>query len=99
MIEKCLQAGDHSVISSVAQEISASKSFGQLLHDPFANYVVQTLLAIGSDDEACPPPKSVDELIECLRVLAAPTLPRLQNLGDQIICEHVTLERHCQAPQ
>ena len=52
VIEKCLQAGDPEVISIVAAEISSAKSLGQLLHDPFANYVVQTLLTVGGDDEA-----------------------------------------------
>jgi hypothetical protein len=42
VIEKCLHAGDGLVISIVAQEITSAKSLGHLLHDPFANYVVQT---------------------------------------------------------
>jgi len=49
VIEKCLQAGDSKVISIVAQEITHAKSLGQLLHDPFANYVVQTLLTVGDE--------------------------------------------------
>jgi hypothetical protein len=52
VIEKCLQSGDSVVITIIAQEITAAKSLGQLLHDPFANYVVQTLLTVGSDEEA-----------------------------------------------
>ena len=51
VIEKCLQAGDATVISIVTQEITTAKSLGQLLHDPFANYVVQTLLTVGNDEE------------------------------------------------
>ena len=42
VIEKCLQSGDGLAVSIVAQEITSAKSFGHLLHDPFANYVVQT---------------------------------------------------------
>ena len=52
VIEKCLQAGDPMVVSVVAREITAAKSLGQLLHDPFANYVVQTLLTVCDDEEA-----------------------------------------------
>jgi hypothetical protein len=51
VIEKCLQAGDSAVISMVTAEVTAAKSLGQLLHDPFANYVVQTLLTVGNDEE------------------------------------------------
>jgi len=51
VIEKCLQSGDGLAVSIVAQEITSAKSFGHLLHDPFANYVVQTLLTVGDDDE------------------------------------------------
>ena len=28
-----------------------AKTLGQLLHDPFANYVVQTLLTVGEEEE------------------------------------------------
>ena len=52
VIEKCLQAGDPMVVSVVAREITAAKSLGQLLHDPFASYVVQTLLTVCDDEEA-----------------------------------------------
>jgi len=51
VIEKCLHAGDGLVISIVAQEITSAKSLGHLLHDPFANYVVQTLLTVGDDED------------------------------------------------
>ena len=51
VIEKCLQAGDSMVVSIVTREITNAKSLGQLLHDPFANYVVQTLLTVGDDEE------------------------------------------------
>merc|ERR1711965_1210433 len=50
VIEKCLQAGDSAVISMVTAEVTAAKSLGQLLHDPIANYVVQTLLIVGNDE-------------------------------------------------
>ena len=39
------------VVSIVTREITNAKSLGQLLHDPFANYVVQTLLTVGDDEE------------------------------------------------
>ena len=51
VIEKCLNSGEGEVIGMVSSEIIHSKSLGTLLHDPFANYVVQTLLTVG-DDEA-----------------------------------------------
>ena len=44
VIEKCLKAGDPLLVGMVMREICGAKSLGQLLHDPFANYVVQTLL-------------------------------------------------------
>jgi hypothetical protein len=34
----------------VAEELTAAESFPNLLHDPFANYVIQTLLTVGPDD-------------------------------------------------
>jgi len=52
VIEKCLQAGDMHVIATVTREITSAKSLGQLLHDPFANYVLQTLLTVGGEAEA-----------------------------------------------
>ena len=33
----------------VANELTASEAFATLLHDPFANYVIQTLLTVGKD--------------------------------------------------
>ena len=41
VIEKCLQAGDTLLIGIVTREVCSAKALGQLLHDPFANYVVQ----------------------------------------------------------
>ena len=38
-------------ISLVAVEIVNAKQLGSLLHDPFANYVIQTLLTVSSDAE------------------------------------------------
>jgi len=52
VIEKCLQAGDKVLIAMVTREICQAKALGQLLHDPFANYVVQTLLTVGNEEEA-----------------------------------------------
>jgi hypothetical protein len=51
VIEKCLQSNDRLLIAMVTSEICQAKALGQLLHDPFANYVVQTLLTVGSDEE------------------------------------------------
>ena len=45
VIEKCLTCGDHKVIGLIAAELQTTNSFGTLLHDPFANYVIQTLHA------------------------------------------------------
>ena len=47
VIEKCLTCGDREVIGLIADELQATNSFGTLLHDPFANYVIQTLHARG----------------------------------------------------
>ena len=47
-------------ISLVAVEIVNAKQLGSLLHDPFANYVIQTLLTAGNDAE-------VAELLEKLQ--------------------------------
>lgn len=66
VIEKCLQAGIHEVIAMVNQEIANAQAFAQLLHDPFANYVVQTLLTIGDADQ--------------VRVLMEKLQPHLQTL-------------------
>jgi len=51
VIEKCLKSGDKRVVSMVARELTAARTLGTLLHDPFANYVLQTLLTVGSDEE------------------------------------------------
>ena len=57
VIEKCLQAGDPMVVSIVTREITAAKSLGQLLHDPFANYVVQTRKPSTADRPTCRAPR------------------------------------------
>jgi hypothetical protein len=51
VIEKCLTCGDREIVGLVAAELQLATNFGTLLHDPFANYVIQTLLTVGSDDE------------------------------------------------
>ena len=51
VIEKCLRAGDGRVISVVCAEVTESSQLGQLLHDKFANYVLQTILTVGADAE------------------------------------------------
>jgi len=66
VIEKCLKAGDPMVVAMVMREICGAKSLGQLLHDPFANYVVQTLLTEGSDEEAA---MMLDKLTPHLKTL------------------------------
>ncbi|EOD14317.1 hypothetical protein EMIHUDRAFT_416268 [Emiliania huxleyi CCMP1516] len=50
VIEKCLKSGDPTAVAVVANELTASEAFATLLHDPFANYVIQTLLTVGKDD-------------------------------------------------
>ena len=52
VIEKCLHSNIKEVITIVSAEIEHAKNLGQLLHDPFANYVVQTLLTVGSEEVA-----------------------------------------------
>ena len=54
VIEKCLHAGDPMVVSIVTREITHAKSLGQLLHDPFANYVVQTRERAPTRSFVCP---------------------------------------------
>lgn len=44
----------------------SAKALGQLLHDPFANYVVQTLLMVGNDEEAA---LLLDKLLPHLKTL------------------------------
>jgi len=51
VIEKCLTCGDREIIGLIASELQSSSSLVTLLHDPYANYVIQTLLTVGSDDE------------------------------------------------
>lgn len=53
VIEKCLTCGDREIIGLIASELQSSSSLVTLLHDPYANYVIQTLLTVGSDDEVC----------------------------------------------
>jgi len=51
VIEKCLKCGDAAVVSIIAHELIHARTLSTLLHDPFANYVLQTLLTVGSDEE------------------------------------------------
>lgn len=50
VIEKCLKSSDQVTVRLVAEELTSAETFPSLLHDPFANYVIQTLLTVGHDD-------------------------------------------------
>lgn len=52
----------------MADELSSARSLGTLLHDPFANYVVQTLLTVGSE-------AAVAQLVDKIQ----PHVPSLRN--------------------
>jgi hypothetical protein len=39
------------VVSAVTRELLAARNLGTVLHDPFANYVMQTLVTVASDDD------------------------------------------------
>ena len=60
------RSGDPRVVSMVTSEIGEAKTLGQLLHDPYANYVFQTILTVGGDDETS---ALVEKLTPYLRTL------------------------------
>jgi len=68
VIEKCLKSGDSEVVTMVARELISTRALATLLHDPFANYVMQTLLTVISDEE-----------IETLVDRMGPHLPSLRS--------------------
>ncbi len=51
VIEKCLTSRDPVSVSAVVQELLMARNLGTLLHDPFANYVMQTLVQVASDED------------------------------------------------
>ena len=52
VIEKCLTCGEPQVVGLVARELLEAPALASLLHDPFANYVVQTLLNVSTAEHA-----------------------------------------------
>ena len=42
---------NHQVVSAVTRELLAARNLGTLLHDPFANYVMQTLVTVASEED------------------------------------------------
>jgi hypothetical protein len=74
VIEKFLQSNDRLLIAMVTSEICQAKALGQLLHDPFANYVVQTLLTVGSDEEVAAMLEKLTQGAVPARRVAAPAL-------------------------
>lgn len=39
------------MVSAVTRELLAARNLGTLLHDPFANYVMQTLVTVASEED------------------------------------------------
>ena len=67
VIEKCLTCGEPQVVGLVARELLEGPALASLLHDPFANYVVQTLLNVSTAEHAELILEYTTERIEYLR--------------------------------
>jgi len=68
VIEKCLNAADPQTRSIMIEEVLEMDCLPSLLQDPFANYVIQTALAVSE-------PHQHQRLVEAIR----PHLPALRN--------------------
>ena len=67
VIEKCLTSGDPVSVSAVVQELLMARNLGTLLHDPFANYVMQTLVNVASEEDLQPLVAKVQPHLPSLR--------------------------------
>jgi hypothetical protein len=59
-VEKCLQIAEADVRDKMVDELCHPTHLSRLLHDPFANYVIQKALSVST-------PEKFEKLIEVLR--------------------------------